>query len=144
MAKRIEPIRKTPEEHLDDLLAGHRDATFREEGAKYVRRAIGSSSSLPNAVKFFAYALLAADSPDEEEALDALRQAEGYVEVAREQLGRRFGKELSTLRFLERGITLRSERAEIEEAIRLCDLAIDLGLGIVYERKRASLERLTS
>ena len=143
MAKRIEPCRKSPEERLDDLLSGHREATLRGEGAKYVARAIASSDSMPNGVKFFAYALLAADAPDEDDALEALATAESYLEVARQDLGRRFAKELAGLRFLERGIALRSERAEFEEALRLCDLALALGLGEAYARKRASLARMT-
>ena len=143
MAKRIEPCRKSPEERLDDLLSGHREATLRNEGAKYVARAIGSSDSLPNGVKFFAYALLAADAEDEDAALEALETAEGYLDVARKDLGRRFTKELGTLRFLERGIALRSDRGEFEEALRLCDVALALGLGEAYERKKASLLRMT-
>lgn len=143
MAKRIEPCRKSPEERLEDLLSGHREATLRGEGAKYVARAIASSDSMPNGVKFFAYALLAADAPDEDDALEALATAESYLEVARQDLGRRFAKELAGLRFLERGIALRSERAEFEEALRLCDLALALGLGEAYARKRASLARMT-
>jgi hypothetical protein len=142
MAKRIEPCRKSPEERLDDLLSGHREATLRGEGAKYVSRVIASSGSMPNGVKFFAYALLAADAPDEDDALEALATAEGYLDVARQDLGRRFTKELPELRFLERGISLRSDRAEFEEALRLCDLALDLGLGEAYARKRASLARM--
>ncbi len=142
MARRVEPCRKSPEERLDDLLAGHREATLRNEGAKYARRAIEQSDSLPNGVKFFAWALLAADAPDEDEALAALAEAEGYLDVARADLGRRFTKELAGLRFLERGIALRSDRAEYEEAIRLCDLALELGLGAPYERRRASLQRM--
>ncbi len=58
-------------------------------------------------------------------------------------LGRRFTKELGELRFLERGIALRSDRGEFEEALRLCDVALGLGLGEEYERKRASLLRMT-
>lgn len=142
MAKRIEPIRKSPEEILDDLLAGYRDAALRNEGAKYVARVIASQGSIPNAVKCFAYAFLAADEPDEEAALEALGKAESYLEVAREELPRRLARELPGMRFLERGIALRSDRAEYDEAIRLCDVAIELGLGDAYARKRASLERL--
>lgn len=142
MAKRIEPCRKSPEERLDDLLSGHREATLRGEGAKYVSRAIASSDSMPNGVKFFAYALLAADAPDEDEALEALAAAEGYLDVARRDLGRRFAREVAGLRFLERGVSLRNDRGEFEEALRLCDLAIDLGLGEAWARKRASLARL--
>lgn len=142
MARRVEPCRKSPEERLDDLLAGHREATLRNEAAKYVRRAIEQSDSLPNGVKFFAWALLAAEAPDEDEALAALAEAEGYLDVARADLGRRFSKEVAELRFLERGIALRSERADFEEAVRLCDLALALGLGTPYERRKASLLRM--
>ena len=78
-----------------------------------MRRAIEQSDSLPNGVKFFAWALLAADAPDEDEALAALAEAEGYLEVAREDLGRRFTKEVAELRFLERGIALSSDRARV-------------------------------
>jgi hypothetical protein len=142
VARRVEPCRKSPEERLDDLLAGHREATLRNEGAKYARRAIEQSDSLPNGVKFFAWALLAADAPDEDEALAALETAEGYLDVAREDLGRRFGKEVAELRFLERGVALRSDRAEYEEAVRLCDVALALGFGAPYERRKASLLRM--
>ncbi len=142
MARRVEPCRKSPEERLDDLLAGHREAALRNEGAKYARRAIEQSDSLPNGVKFFAWALLAADAPNEDEALAALAEAEGYADVAREDLGRRFAKEVGELRFLERGIALRSDRAEYEEAVRLCDVALALGLGGPYERRKASLLRM--
>lgn len=141
MAKRLEPKRKSPDERLDDLLGGYREAALRGEGAKYAARALESSNSLPNAVKFFAYAFLAADTSDEEEALDALKMAESYLEVARAEMERHFTRELPHLRFLERGIALYSDRAEYAEAVRLCDVAIGLGLGGAYERKRASLER---
>lgn len=142
MAKRIEPCRKSPEERLDDLLSGHREASLRGDGAKYVTRALSSSDSMPNGVKFFAWALLASDAPDEDEALEALATAESYLAVARQDLGRRFAKEVAALRFLERGISLRSDRGEFEEALRLCDLALSLGLGEAYARKRSSLARM--
>jgi hypothetical protein len=142
MGKRIEPCRKSPEERLDDLLGGHREASLRNEGERYVRRAIEASDSLPNAVKFFAWALLAADAADEEEALDALAIAESYLQVARDELGRRFGKELPSLRFLERGMALRNDRGEFEEALRLCELALSCGLDSEYERKKATLLRM--
>lgn len=142
MAKRIEPCRKSPEERLDDLLEGFREATLRNEGEKYVTRVIESSDSLPNAVKFFAWALLASAAKDEEKALEAVRQAEGYVEAAREGLGRRFANELPSLRFLERGVGLHTDRGEWDEALRLCDVAIGLGLEKAFARKRDSLLRM--
>ncbi len=142
MGKRIEPCRKSPEQRLDDLLAGHQEASLRNEGEKYIRRAIEASDSLPNSVKFFAWALLAADAADEEESLGALAAAESYLEVSRGELGRRFARELPSLRLLERGIALQSDRGEFEEALRLCDLALSLGLGPAYERKKATLLRM--
>jgi hypothetical protein len=142
MGKRIEPCRKSPEERLDDLLAGHSEASLRGEGEKYVTRAISSSDSMPNAVKFFAWALLAADSADEDAALEALATAESYLGTAQKELPRRLAKELPSLGFLERGIALRSDRAEFDEALRLCDVALSLGLGGAYERKKASLLRM--
>jgi len=142
MAKRVEPSRKSPEERLEDLLEGHREAALRNEAGKYVSRAIEASDSLPNAVKFFAYALLAQEAKDEDEALDALERAESYIPAAQKEMARRLAKELPGLRFLERGITLRTDRAEFDEALRLCDVAIGLGLGAAYERKKASLLRM--
>lgn len=115
---------------------------MRDEGEKYVTRAIEASDSMPNGVKFFAWALLADASKDEEKALEALANAERYLEAARSEFGRRFGRELPALRFLERGVALRKDRAEWDEAIRLCDLALALGLGPEWERKRRSLERM--
>lgn len=142
MAKRTEPCRKSPEERLDDLLSGHREAALRNEAAKYVARAIEASDSLPNAVKFFGYALLAAEADDEDQALAALREAEAYLPAAQKEMARRLARELPHLRFLERGIALRSERAEFDEALRLCDVAVALGLGAAYERKKSSLLRM--
>ncbi len=142
MGKRIEPCRKSPEERLDDLLAGHREAAMRNEGEKYVRRAIEASDSMPNAVKFFAWALLAGDAAEEDEALAALADAERYLPAAREELGRRLARALPELRFLERGVAIRSDRAEFAEAVRLCELALALGLGREWERKKATLERM--
>ena len=144
MARRVEPCRKSPEERLDDLFEGYREASLRGEGegGRYAARVLGSSNSLPNAVKFFAHALLAADAEDEEAALESLGQAEAYLEAARAEMPRRLAKELGSLRFLERGIALRSDRGEFEEALRLCDLALSMGLGPAYERKKASLSRM--
>ena len=142
MAKRVDPCRKSPEERLDDLLEGHREALLRNEGGRYAARVLEASNSLPNAVKFFAHAFVAAEADDEEAALAALEEAEGYLAAAREELPRRLARELPALAFLERGIALRSGRGEFDEALRLCDLALSLGLGPAYERKRASLSRM--
>ena len=93
MARRIEPSRKSSAERLEDLLAGYRDASFPGGAAKYLERAIASSDSMPNAVKFFAWALLVSASsalgtPEgEDRALEALVEAERYLPAARNELG---------------------------------------------------------
>lgn len=148
MARRVEPSRKSPEERLDDLLAGHRDAPFPAGAAKYLERALSSSDSMPNAVKFFAWALLVPASAalgtpaGEDRALEALAEAERYLPAARDELGALFTREREALRWLETGISLLTDRAAFGEALRLCDLALSLGYGRAYEAKRNSLLRM--
>lgn len=148
MARRIEPSRKSSSERLDDLLSGHRDAPFPIGAAKYLERALSSSDSMPNAVKFFAWALLVPasaglDTPEgEARALEALGEAEHYLPAAQEELGAAFAREREDLKWLEAGIALRSDRAEFDDAIRLCDLALSLGYGRAYEAKKNSFKRM--
>ena len=148
MARRIEPSRKSPSERLDDLLAGHRDAPFPEGAAKYLERALSSSDSMPNAVKFFAWALLvpasaALGTPEREDrALEALAEAERYLPVAQDELGALFARERAGLTWLETGISLLTDRAAFGEALRLCDVALSLGYGRAYEAKKNSLLRM--
>jgi hypothetical protein len=146
MARRIEPSRKSPAERLEDLLAGHRETAGPAAAAKYLERALASHHSMPNAVKFFAWALLApaaAGTPEgEDRALEALGEAESYLAVAKDELGVAFARERDGLTWLETGISLRTDRAEFDEAIRLCDLALALGYGRAYESKKNSLLRM--
>jgi hypothetical protein len=146
MAKRIDPCRKSPLERLQDLEDGFREADGRGTGAKYLERVLLASDSLPNAVKFFGYAFLVGALPPTEDgearALEALEAAERYLPVAREEMGAEVTRRLPELVFLERGVALRSDRAEYEEAIRLCDLALSLGYGKAFEARRRSFERL--
>lgn len=148
MARRIEPSRKSLAERLDDVLAGHRDAPFPEGAAKYLERALSSSDSMPNAVKFFAWALLvpasaALGTPESEDrALEALAEAECYLPVAQDELGAIFARERTGLTWLETGISLLTDRAAFDEALRLCDVALSLGYGRAYEAKKNSLQRM--
>jgi len=146
VAKRIDPCRKTPLERLQDLLEGAREAELRGTGAKYLERVLSASDSLPNAVKFFAWARLVDACPatddGESRALEALAEAERYLPVAQEEMPQEVARQLPEMRFLEKGVALRSERAEYDEAIRLCDLALGLGLGKAFEARRRSFERL--
>lgn len=148
MARRIEPSRKSPAERLEDLLAGYRDAPFPGGAAKYLERAITSSDSMPNAVKFFAWALLvpasaALGTPEgEDRALEALVEAERYLPAAQLELGALFARERDELKWLESGISVLSDRASFDEALRLCDVALSLGYGRAYESKKNSLLRM--
>jgi hypothetical protein len=148
VARRIEPSRKSPAERLDDLLAGYRDVPFPEGAAKYLERALSSSDSMPNAVKFFAWALLvtasaALGTPESEgRALEALAEAERYLPIAQDELGAHFARERAGLTWLETGISLLTDRAAFDEALRLCDLALSLGYGRAYEAKKNSLLRM--
>ncbi len=148
MARRIEPSRKSPAERLEDLLAGYRDAPFPGGAAKYLERAIASSDSMPNAVKFFAWALLVSASyafgtPEgEDRALEALVEAERYLPTAEDELGAFLTRERDELKWLEAGISLLADRAAFDEALRLCDVAISLGYGRAYEAKKNSLLRM--
>ena len=149
MARRIEPSRKSPAERLEDLLTGHRDAPFPVGAAKYLERAIASSDSMPNAVKFFAWALLVPASSGlgtpagEDRALEALVEAERYLPAAQLELGAILVRERDDLKWLESGISLHSDRASFDEALRLCDLALSLGYGRAYEAKKNSILRMT-
>jgi hypothetical protein len=148
MARRIEPSRKSPAERLEDLLAGYRSVPFPGGAAKYLERAISSSDSMPNAVKFFAWALLVSTSfaldtqEGEDRALEALVEAERYLPAAEDELAALFTRERDELTWLETGISLLADRAAFDEALRLCDVALSLGYGRSYEAKKNSLLRM--
>ena len=149
MARRIEPSRKSPAERLEDLLTGYRDAAFPVGTAKYLERAISASDSMPNAVKFFAWALLVSASaalgtPEgEDRALEALVEAEHYLPAAQDELGAFLTRERDELKWLEAGVSLLADRAAFDEALRLCDVALSLGYGRAYEAKKNSILRMT-
>lgn len=147
MADRISPIRKNPAEILADLMAGHDEALLggAEKGRKYLLNFIGRANSIPNAVKFFLYDLLAEDAyqcGDFEACRDAVAKASGYLPVAQEEASQAFRTYSPSIRLFERGIALAIDEGEFEQALALCHRAIALGLGKAYEAKRASIERL--
>ena len=147
MADRTTPIRKTPSEILTDLIDGHNEALFSgsEKGKKYLLKFGERNTSLPNAVKFFLYDLLAEDayqSNDLDTCRTALARASEYLPVARAELPQRFSEYCPSIRLHERGIALAIDDGELEAALALCDQAISLGFGKVYAAKRASIERM--
>lgn len=147
MADRTTPIRKSPAEILTDLINGHNEALFdgAEKGRKYLQKFSERNTSLPNAVKFFLYDLLAEDaflSDDLDTCRTALARASDYLPTAREELLQRFNEYAPSIRLHERGIALALDDGELEKALSLCDEAIALGFGKIYAAKRASIERM--
>lgn len=144
MAKRHEPNRKSAEDFLADLRKGHQACFGHEEGRRYLEKVISAQHSLPNAVKFFAYDLLAEDAYHEgktELVLEAVRGAQAHLADAQEAWPREVKAYLPELRFCERGSSVLADEGDVEGAIALCDLALGLGLGRAYEAKKQSLER---
>ncbi len=148
MADRIAPIRKTPAEILADLLEGHDEAVRfggAEKGKKYLLSFIERANSIPNAVKFFLFDLLAEDASridDIETCRMAVSRAVEYLPAAREETLQRFREYSPSIRCFERGIALALDDGEFDQALTLCDQAIALDLGKVYAAKRASIERM--
>jgi hypothetical protein len=141
MAKRQEPIRKTPADQLADLRAGHAEA---DDPVRYLEKVLASQQSLPNAVKFFAYDLLVEatyQAGQPERCLEAVAATRKYLEAAQEDAARELKAYMPELKYCERGIALLADEGEIEQALAVCDEAIALGLGRAYEAKRQSLER---
>ncbi|MBC7545295.1 MAG: hypothetical protein H7338_21430 [Candidatus Sericytochromatia bacterium] len=146
MARRPEPKHKTPAEVLADLQAGYQEASFMgpAEAQRYLTKVLTAQHSLPNAVKFFAYDMLAEasyENGDTTACLEAVEGAQKYLPAAQEDAARAFADYLPQARFYERGISALSDTDEIAQAMALCDKAIAMGLGRAYEAKRHSLER---
>ena len=147
MADRIAPTRKTPTEILDDLIHGHNEALYggAEKGKKYLLTIVERHNSIPNAVKFFLYDLLAEDafqSGDMEACRSAVDRASDYLPVAQAEMLQSFRTYCPSIRYFERGISLAIDEGEFEQALALCDGAIAIGLGKAYLAKRASIERM--
>jgi hypothetical protein len=147
MADRTPPIRKTPAEILNDLLDGHHEALHGgpARGRKYLLSFIERASSIPNAVKFFLYDLLAEDasrSDDLDTCRTAVAKASDYLPVAQQELAQPFRAYAAAIRFPELGIGMALDDGDFDKALALCDKAVALGLGGSYVAKRASIERM--
>jgi hypothetical protein len=147
MSSRKDPIRKTPAEILADLMEGHQEALFcgPEKARKYLLNFVGRANSIPNAVKFFLFDLMAEDAfqcGDGEACRSAASTAAGYLTVARDEMPHAFRQYRLSIRLFERGIALAIDGGEFEQALALCDEAIAIGMGKAYEAKRGSIERM--
>jgi len=146
MADRRKPVTKKPDEILDSVFTGHDEAALNgsAKAKQYLLDYLDKYNSIPNAVKFFIYDLLAEDAyqcDDHALCREAVARAEQYLPQARSESAYRFGKYLNNIRFVERGIAVMAEAGEFDRALALCDLAIGIGLGKVYAAKKASIER---
>ena len=145
MAKRIEPVRKSVKEVLEDLQARHREAAIAgpSSALKYLTRTLEGQHSLPNAVKAILYDLLAEtraqlqDWPGVEEAVAGFLKNLPDLEEA---LGHGYRKALEATTVLERGVQARSETQDFAGALELCDLAVTLELGAHWTAKRDNLD----
>jgi hypothetical protein len=144
MSRRPEPPRKRTPDVFADLLQGHEQARFQgpQAARKYLERTLTGQHSLPNAVKFFAWDLLA-EAADREGLADlrdeAVAAALAHLEDAQADLPRELQAWLPTVRCFEAGIRAAMDEGAFEQALALCDQAIALGLGRVYEQKAETI-----
>jgi hypothetical protein len=147
MADRLSPIRKTPAEILADLMDGHNDARLggADKGKKYLLNFVERANSIPNAVKFFLYDLLAEDafrSGDLKTCRTAVARATDYLPAAQAETPQCFREYGPSIRLFERGIALAIDDGDFEKAVSLCDEALAIRLGKAYEAKKFSIERM--
>ena len=147
MAQRYRPVAKRPDEILESVFAGHEQALLNghENAKRYLSSYLEQYNSIPNAVKFFIYDLLAEDAYQANDMVlcrIAVGHASEYLLAARAENRRRLEAYLPRLRFIERGISLMVDSGEFQAAIAFCDRAIELGLGKAYGAKKASIEKM--
>lgn len=147
MSRRVEPCRKKPLEILDDVLAGAAEAAYAgpKQIVKYLNRVREENKSLPNATKFFIFDLLAdahlqCGAPGE--AQDYAAQAREYLSHAQEDAPRHLKEYFGRIRAYEVGISVAVDEGRFEEALAICEAAVALGLGKVYESKAHSIRRM--
>lgn len=144
MAKRIEPVRKSVKEVLEDLLRGHREAalTGPEAALKYLLRTLEGQQNLPNGVKAVAFDRMTearAQLQDWEGVEAALQGFLTHLSAMEEALGHGFRAALRETTALERGVQARTELGDFAGARELCERALALDLGVHWAAKRDSL-----
>jgi hypothetical protein len=147
MAERRGPVVKRPDEILESVFEGHKEASFSgaENGKRYLLNYLDKFNSIPNAVKFFIYDLLTEDAyqvNDVDLCRQAVKRAGEYLKDAQVETKRPLAEYLGELRFVERGISIMVDAGEYEAAISLCDLGIEIGLGKAYLAKKASIKKM--
>ena len=145
MARRLEPVKKTLKEILDDLQGGYREEAIKGPAAalKYLNRTLEGQHSLPNAAKALTYDLVAEASAQLQDwpgVETALRAFLNYLPDLEAALGHGYRQALATTTALERGVQARTETGDFRGALELCDRAIALDLGPHWLAKRESLD----
>ena len=146
MARRTDTCAKRTPEILEDVLGGHREAALHgpDHARRYLESAVGHNKSLPNAVKFFVYDLLAAACAEldlDERRDEALALAWQYTAEAQEDTERAFREYLPTARLFDDGVRAALDLGDVEAAVLWCERAVGLGLGAAFERKAEGLRR---
>lgn len=145
MSRRVEPVRKSVRDQYVDLLAGYDQAAGSGAAAalKYLDRTLKGQQSLPNAVKFFAFDLVARTTAELglwERCAEAVAAGLDQLPAAEADLGAELRQAMPTMALWERGIAARMELGEFEAALALCDDAIARGLGAHFQARRDSLD----
>lgn len=145
MTRRLAPIHKSVKEILADLLAGHREASHAGPASalKYLERVFEGQVNLPLAVRSVAYDRMA----DAQAQLGQWQDCAASVDLALRHLPdmetafpHAYRQMLLDLTCFERGIAAHTELGQFDEALRLCDQAVALGLGAHFAAKRDSLD----
>lgn len=144
MSRHLVPVKKKPLEILADLRDGVRQAAISgpESAVRFLERTLTSQHSLPNGVKFFAWDLFAEychQTGDAARCETAVKNALERWGDAMAEFPLEVKKSLPELKFLERGIAVRSAAGDFVGALALCDFAVEHGCGAHYEAKRDSL-----
>lgn len=144
MSRRTEPVRKSVKDSYDDLIAGREAVAWAgpEAVLKYLERTLAAQHSLPNAVKLFAYDLLAEATAQLglwPRCAEAVEAALVNLPAAELDLPAQLREAQPTMALWERGIAARLELGDFAGALELCDDAVSRGLGAHFEAKRDSL-----
>lgn len=144
MAKRLDPVRKSVKDVLDDLLEGHKEAAFSgpESALKYLRRVFEGQVNLPNAVKAIAFDRMAeaqAGVEDWEGCASSVDSALRHLPDLEAEFPHAYRRMLLELTCFERGIQAHSELGQFSEALNLAEKAVALELGAHYQAKADGL-----
>lgn len=145
MARRTGPVIKSVKQTLEDLVAGHREASHAgpAEAVKYLERVFAGQVNLPLAVRTIAYDLMAdgqAQLEQWEACAESVDLALRHLPDMEAEFRHAYREMLEGLTCFERGISAHSALGQFPEALALCDKAVELDLGAHYAAKRDSLD----